>query len=172
MKSQAFKKNKLSHNTPMKAQEGRGVIAPTHSRPPHYMGWVVSVTSRLSFTPGERTPRYPLCRRLGGTTEPVWTQRLEEKSYCLCRGSNLDHPVCSQTLYWLSYSESVTSIYPYLMLINTCVVNLLKFMYHKLRKNSDQMNNNTRNWQVNCSVWNKFIKFREMAELTDLIGVA
>jgi hypothetical protein len=28
-----------------------------------------------------------------GVPEPVWTQRLEEKSSCLCRGSNLDHPV-------------------------------------------------------------------------------
>jgi hypothetical protein len=29
-------------------------------------GWVVSVTLRPRFTPGERTPRYPLDRRLGG----------------------------------------------------------------------------------------------------------
>jgi hypothetical protein len=28
-------------------------------------GWVVSVTPRPRFTPGERTPRYPLDRRLG-----------------------------------------------------------------------------------------------------------
>jgi hypothetical protein len=36
--------------------------------------------------------RYPLYRRLDGP-EPIWTHRLEEKSYCLCRGSNLDRLV-------------------------------------------------------------------------------
>jgi hypothetical protein len=30
------------------------------------LGWVVSVTPRSRFTPAERTPRYPLDRRLGG----------------------------------------------------------------------------------------------------------
>jgi hypothetical protein len=29
----------------------------------------------------------------GWAPEPVWTQRLEEKSFRLCRGSNLDRPV-------------------------------------------------------------------------------
>jgi hypothetical protein len=36
--------------------------------------------------------RYPLYRRLGGP-QLVWTQRLEEKSFRLCRESNLDRPV-------------------------------------------------------------------------------
>jgi hypothetical protein len=34
-----------------------------------------------------------LDRRLGGRAEPVWTQRLKEKSFRLYRGSNLDRPV-------------------------------------------------------------------------------
>jgi hypothetical protein len=50
----------------MKVFGGRGGIAPTHSRPQHQMGLVVSVTLLPRFTPGERTPRYPLYRRLGG----------------------------------------------------------------------------------------------------------
>jgi hypothetical protein len=37
-----------------------------------------------------KDPRYPLYKRLGGAPEPVWTQRLEEESFSLCRGSNLD----------------------------------------------------------------------------------
>jgi hypothetical protein len=30
--------------------------------------------------PRRKNPRYPLNRRLGGPPEPVWTQRLEQKS--------------------------------------------------------------------------------------------
>jgi hypothetical protein len=40
--------------------------------------------------PRGKDPRYPLYRRLGG---PLWTERLEEKSFRLCRGSNLYRPV-------------------------------------------------------------------------------
>jgi hypothetical protein len=48
---------------------------------------MVSVTPRPSLTPGTHWT--------GGwkAPEPVWTQSLEEKSFCLCRGSNLDSPV-------------------------------------------------------------------------------
>jgi hypothetical protein len=48
-------------------------------------GGVVSVTLRPRFTPGERT-RGTHCT--GG-----WTQRLEEKSFAPCRGSNRDRSV-------------------------------------------------------------------------------
>jgi hypothetical protein len=40
--------------------------------------------------PPGKDPRYPLDRRVGG---PLWTQRLEENSFCLCRESNSDGPV-------------------------------------------------------------------------------
>jgi hypothetical protein len=49
----------------MEALGGRGGIAPTHSRPRHYMG--VSVTPRPRFYPRGKDPRYPLYRRLGGS---------------------------------------------------------------------------------------------------------
>jgi hypothetical protein len=49
-------KLKLSHYTPRRLG-GRADIAPAHSRPRHQMGWVVSVTPRQCFIPGERTPR-------------------------------------------------------------------------------------------------------------------
>jgi hypothetical protein len=35
---------------------GRGGITPTHSWPRHWMEWVVRVTPRSRFTPGEKTP--------------------------------------------------------------------------------------------------------------------
>jgi hypothetical protein len=43
-------------------------------------GWVVSVTPRPRFTPGERTP-VPIVQEVGWALEPVWTQRLQEKSF-------------------------------------------------------------------------------------------
>jgi hypothetical protein len=62
---------------------GRGSIAPTHSHLGARWGWVVSVTPRPSFNPGERIP----CTHCtaGWAPEPVWTQRLQEKSFRLCR---------------------------------------------------------------------------------------
>jgi hypothetical protein len=58
-------------------------------------GWVLSVTPRPRFSPGERTPPppVPIVQQAEWTPEPVWTQWLEEKSFRLCRGSNLDRPV-------------------------------------------------------------------------------
>jgi hypothetical protein len=40
---------------------------------------VVSITPRPRFTPGIRPP-VPIEQEAGWTPEPVWTQRLEEKS--------------------------------------------------------------------------------------------
>jgi hypothetical protein len=40
----------------MKAPGRRGGIAPTHSQPRQRWEWVVSITPRPRFTPGERTP--------------------------------------------------------------------------------------------------------------------
>jgi hypothetical protein len=58
----------------MVAIGGREVIAPTHSWPRHYMGWVVSVTPR------GKDP-VPTVQEAGWAPEPVWTQSLEEKSF-------------------------------------------------------------------------------------------
>jgi hypothetical protein len=40
-------------------------------------------------------PSVPIGEGAGWAPQPVWTQRLEEKSFCLCRGSNAGRPVCS-----------------------------------------------------------------------------
>jgi hypothetical protein len=67
--------------------------------------WVVSVTSRPRFTPGERTPPPPRSYWIGGWVGP--TAGLDEESrrkiLFPCRGLNLDHPARSQTLYCLSH---------------------------------------------------------------------
>jgi hypothetical protein len=69
------------------------------------MEWMVRVTSGPRFAPTERTP-VPTGEDTGWTLEPDWAERLEEKSSCLCRGSNVDRAVSSQTLYWLMTSSS------------------------------------------------------------------
>jgi hypothetical protein len=61
----------------MEAQGGEEIIAPTLS---------------TAHCPMERTP-VPIVQEAGWAPEPVWTQRLEEKSSCLCRGSKLERPV-------------------------------------------------------------------------------
>jgi hypothetical protein len=53
--------------------------------------WSASRPGR-ALPPGKGPP-VPIVQEAGWDPEPVWTQRLEEKSFCLCRGSNPDLPV-------------------------------------------------------------------------------
>jgi hypothetical protein len=53
---------------------------------------LVSVRPRPRFAPGKEPP-VPVVQEAGWASEPVWTQRLEEKSFRICRGSNTDRPV-------------------------------------------------------------------------------
>jgi hypothetical protein len=45
-----------------------------------------------ALAPGKGPP-VPIVQEAVLAPEPVWTQRLEEKSFRLCRGSNIDRPV-------------------------------------------------------------------------------
>jgi hypothetical protein len=65
------------------------------------MGWVVSVTPRLRFSPGERTPGTHCTGGWVGLTAGRDTETRGEM-FCLCQGSNPGLPVRSHTLYWLS----------------------------------------------------------------------
>jgi hypothetical protein len=53
--------------------------------------WSVLHPSRA--LPPRKAPPVLIGKEAGWAPEPVWTQRLEEKSFRLCRGSNLDRPV-------------------------------------------------------------------------------
>jgi hypothetical protein len=53
--------------------------------------WSASRPDR-ALAPGKE-PSVPTVQEDGWAPEPVWTQRLQEKSSCLCGGSNLDRPV-------------------------------------------------------------------------------
>jgi hypothetical protein len=64
---------------------GRGGIAPSHSRPRELDGgeWSASLRGR-ALAPG-KDPPVPILQEAGWAPEPVWTQRLEEKSFLLIR---------------------------------------------------------------------------------------
>jgi hypothetical protein len=53
--------------------------------------WLASHPGR-ALAPGKGPP-VPIVQEAGWDPEPVWTQRLQEISFRLCRGSNLDIPV-------------------------------------------------------------------------------
>jgi hypothetical protein len=65
--------------------------------------WSASRPGR-ALPPGKGPP-VPIVQEAGWDPEPVWTQRLEEKSFASAgdRIRPLVHPVCSQTLYWMIY---------------------------------------------------------------------
>jgi hypothetical protein len=68
-------------------------------------GWVVSITPRPRFTPGEMTPG---THCTGGWVSPRagLDAEVRRKILCLCRGLNPGRSVRSQSLYWLSYLGS------------------------------------------------------------------
>jgi hypothetical protein len=64
----------------MQTLGGRGNIALLIHDLDTRWGWVVSVTPRPRFTPGKGPP-VPIVQEAGWVPEPVWTQRLKEKSF-------------------------------------------------------------------------------------------
>jgi hypothetical protein len=96
---------KLSHYTPWRRLGERRYSSYSFSTSALDRGkWSASRPGRV-LSP-EKGPPIPIVQEAGWAPEPVWTQRIEEKSFRLCRGSNLDRPVVQpvlKTLYWLSY---------------------------------------------------------------------
>jgi hypothetical protein len=86
---------------------GSGYIDPTHSQHRHWMGISGQNHAPATLYPWGKDSQYPLDMTLDGPQSQSG-QCLQQKSSCLCWGSNLDCPVvvCSQTLYWLSYPSS------------------------------------------------------------------
>jgi hypothetical protein len=93
------------------------------------MGWMVSVTLRPRVSPRERTPG-TIVQEAGWAPEPVWTQRIEEKSFCLCRGSNLVRsvvqPVARHYTDWATRLLPSTVTYSkYILILFVFAVRLL-----------------------------------------------
>jgi hypothetical protein len=65
----------------MVALGGRGSIAPTHSWPRHQMGVSGQSHAPAALYPRGNDPSVPIVQEAGWASEPVWTQRLEEKSF-------------------------------------------------------------------------------------------
>jgi hypothetical protein len=80
------------HYTPRRRLGGEGYSSYSFSTSALDGGeWSASRPGR-ALAPGKGTP-VPIVQEAGWASEPFWTQRLQEKSFRLCRGSNPDRPV-------------------------------------------------------------------------------
>jgi hypothetical protein len=88
----------------MQMLRGRGSIAPTHSWPQHYMG-VSQCHAPAALYPWKRTAG---THWIGGYVgfRAGLDSVARRKILFLYWESNPGPPVCSQTLYWLSYPSS------------------------------------------------------------------
>jgi hypothetical protein len=94
--------------------EGRGSIAPTHSRPWHQMGWVVSCTPWPRISPGDGIPS---THWTGGWVGPRAGLDTEARGKILSplpgiETRSLNSLARNQTLYWLSYPAHSECSYP------------------------------------------------------------
>jgi hypothetical protein len=100
-------KVKQSDYTPWRWR-GEGSIAPTYSWPQHFMG-VLSASC-----PGHALLPVPIGQEAWWAPEPVWTQRLAEKSFWLCQGSNLNRPVVQSIVrHYTDWAKPAPAIWKY-----------------------------------------------------------
>jgi hypothetical protein len=98
-------KQKLSHYAPWRHLGGEGLqhllILDLGTR----RGWVLSVTPRLCFSPGERTPGTHWTGSWVGPRAGLDTEAPGKISLPLpgIEPRSSTRPACSQTIYWLSY---------------------------------------------------------------------
>jgi hypothetical protein len=87
-----------------------------------------------ALLPPEKGPPVPIIQEAGWAPEPVWTQRIEEKSFRLCRGSNLDRPVVQPVVrHYTAWANQAPSSEPVPVLSD-------RSMYNVLTKNSAYQN--------------------------------
>jgi hypothetical protein len=86
------RKVKLSRYTPWRRMGERRHSSYSYLTSATRWGWVVSVTPRPRFTPGERTPDTHWVGGWVGLTAGL-DAGARRKILCPCRGSNFDHPI-------------------------------------------------------------------------------
>jgi hypothetical protein len=127
--------------------------------------WSASLPDRaLALGKG---PPVSIVPEAGWAPEPVWTQRLEEKSCCLCRESNLDRPVVQPVAR--HYTDWATQLicneytaqnisyhlqkYTLFSLISCQVLNLQKLQMHHPTNAHRILNLGTRGrWEVSITL--------------------
>jgi hypothetical protein len=83
---------KQFHNTPIEKQGERRYSSCSFTTSVLDRGeWSASRSGRA--LPPRKGPTVPILQETEWAQEPVWTQRLEEKLFFLCRGSNIERPV-------------------------------------------------------------------------------
>jgi hypothetical protein len=97
-------------------------------------GWAVSVSPWPHFSPREKGPPVPTVREAGWAPDSVWTQRLEEKSFRLCRGSNLEHPVIQPVArHYTDGATWLTIIYKHQWQTESCLKNIdIRDLWHSI----------------------------------------
>jgi hypothetical protein len=100
MKLKQNVKVKQSHNTPVKAQGERRYSS---------YSFTTSALDGGEWSASRSGPPVPTGQGAGWVSEPVWTQRLEEKIFCLCRGSNPYRPVFQSVVR--HYTDRATRAY-------------------------------------------------------------
>jgi hypothetical protein len=87
-------KLKLSHYTPRRSLWERGYSSYSFSTTVLNGDELSALRPGLALPPSPgKGPPVPIVQEAGWAPVPVWTQKLEEKSFHLCWGSNLDRPV-------------------------------------------------------------------------------
>jgi hypothetical protein len=81
----------ISKAVPLQVMKALGGVS-TLSRPRHSMGVSGQRHAPAALYSGKGPP-LAIVQQAGWSPEPVWTKRLEEKSFGLCQESNLDRPV-------------------------------------------------------------------------------
>jgi hypothetical protein len=104
--------------------------ASTHSRSRQKIGVIDQRYALTALYPQGKGPLVPIVQEAGWASEPVWTQRLEEKSFRLCRESNLDHPavqpVARHYTDWATQlKEHNFSVWPRAQDVLLCYIRLL-----------------------------------------------
>jgi hypothetical protein len=72
------------------------------------MGRLFSITPRPRFTPGEKTP-VPIGQEAGWSSELVWTQRLEEKSFAYAGDRTPNYLIGKENIFFY-FLDKVTHI--------------------------------------------------------------